>query len=64
MITDLGPTRFVVNPGDKVWFQGRSRGAETYKATPTFLDQILIYNIRYIQFSYTNHIWGLELRAT
>ena len=29
----LRPTRIGVNP-DKVWFQGSSRGAETYKATP------------------------------
>ena len=36
MITDLGPTRIGVSP-DKVWFQGSSRGAETYKATPLFI---------------------------
>ena len=35
MITDLGPTRIGVSP-DKVWFQGSSRSAETYKATPLF----------------------------
>ena len=33
MITDLGPTRIGVSP-DKAWFQGSSRGAKTYKATP------------------------------
>ena len=66
MITDLGPTRIGVNP-DKVWFQGSSRGAKAFKATPlSFSPEI---DLRHIRLFYTHNIWGLlylfsELRAT
>ena len=69
MITDLalGPTRIGVSPDDKVCFQGSSRGAETYKATPLLF--ALDIDLRHIRISYTNNICGLrylflELRAT
>ena len=66
MITDLGPTRIGVIP-DKVGFQGSSRSAETYKATPLFFAPEI--DLRHIRLAYTNNIWGLrylfsELRAT
>ena len=49
MIADLGPIRIGVNQ-DKVWFQGSSRGAETYKATPlSFAPEI---DLRYIRLAY------------
>ena len=66
MITDLGLNRIGVSP-DKVWFQGSSCGAETYKATPLlFAPEI---DLRHIRLAYTNNILGLrylfsELRAT
>ena len=65
MITDLGPTRIGVSP-DKVWFQGSSRSAETFKAFPLFAPEI---DLRHIRLAYTNNIWGVwylfpELQAT
>ena len=64
MITDLGPTRIGVSP-DKVWFQGSSRDAETYKATPlSFAPEI---DLRHIRLAYINNIGGaryLFFRAT
>ena len=56
MITDLGPTQIGVRP-DKVWFQGSSRGAETYKAIPLFAPEI---DLRHLRLAYTNTIWGLR----
>ena len=66
MITDLGPTRIGVSQ-DKVWFQGSSRSAETFKAFPLFFAPEI--DLRHLRLAYTNNIWGVrylfsELRAT
>ena len=56
MITDLGPTSIgvTVSP-DKVWFQGSSRSAVTFKAFPFFFAPEI--DLRHIRLAYTNTIW-------